>query len=72
MSTPKKTNKGPDDNLQAAMQNLITQGRKDGMIRASDLNSVLEKMDLTPDKIEEIWIWTTIWIWPRWTTIWIW
>ena len=54
MSTPKKTNKGPDDNLQAAMQNLITQGRKDGMIRASDLNSVLEKMDLTPDKIEEI------------------
>ena len=54
MSTPKKTNKGPDDNLQAAMQNLITQGRKDGMIRASDLNSVLEKMDLTPDKIDEM------------------
>ena len=54
MSTPKKTNKGQDENLQTAMQNLINQGRKDGMIRANDLNSVLEKMDLTPDKIEEI------------------
>ncbi len=53
MSTPKKTNKSPDD-IQAAMQNLIIQGRKDGMIRANDLNSLLEKMDLSPEKIEEI------------------
>jgi len=52
MSDTKKTSKNED--LQAAMQNLIVQGRKDGMIRASDLNSVLEKMDVTPEKIEEI------------------
>ena len=52
MSDTKKTTKNED--LQAAMQNLIAQGRKDGMIRASDLNNVLEKMDVSPEKIEEI------------------
>ena len=53
MSTSKKPAKNMDD-LQAQLQNLITQGRKDGMIRAADLNALLEKMTLTPDKIEEI------------------
>ena len=53
MSTVKKPAKGPEE-IQAAMQNLIAQGRKDGMIRANDLNALLEKMDLSPDKIEEI------------------
>ena len=53
MSTPKKAAKGMED-TQAAMQNLIAQGRKEGMIRASDLNALLEKMDLSPEKIEEI------------------
>ena len=53
MSTPKKTAKGTDD-VQAALQNLIAQGKKDGMIRDTDLHSVLEKMHLTPEKIEEI------------------
>ena len=54
MSNPKKgTNKSAED-LQAALQSLIAQGRKDGMIRAEELNSHLEKMDLTPEKIEEI------------------
>ena len=52
MSDTKKTTK--NEALQAAMQNLIAQGRKDGMIRASDLNNVLEKMDVSPEKIEEI------------------
>ena len=52
MSTTKKpVNK---EDLQTILQNLIAQGRKDGMIRASDLNAQLEKMDLTPEKIEEI------------------
>ncbi len=52
MSNTKKTAK-PED-LQAALQALIAQGRKEGMIRASDLNAHLEKMDLSPEKIEEI------------------
>ena len=54
MSTQKKpANKGSED-LQAALQNLIVQGKKDGMIRTSDLNAILEKMDLSAEKIEEI------------------
>ena len=54
MSTTKKTNKGNLEDIQASMQSLIAQGKKDGMIRASDLNAQLEKMQLTPEKIEEI------------------
>ena len=54
MSTTKKASKTNIEDLQAALQNLITQGKKDGMIRATDLNAILEKMDLTPEKIEEI------------------
>jgi RNA polymerase primary sigma factor len=53
MSTPKKPVK-PTEDTQAALQNLIAQGRKDGMIRATELNAVLEKMELTAEKIEEI------------------
>ncbi len=53
MSTPKKPAK-PAEDMQAALQNLIAQGRKEGMIRAADLNAVLEKMELTPEKIEEV------------------
>ena len=53
MSTPKKPTK-PNEDAMAAIQNLIIQGRKDGMIQASDLNALLEKMDLSPEKIEEI------------------
>jgi len=52
-NTKKNTGKTTED-LQAALQNLISQGRKDGMIRAADLNALLEKMDLTAEKIEEI------------------
>ena len=55
MSTSKKTAKTPNmEELQTQLQNLITQGRKDGMIRSTDLNALLEKMQLTPEKIEEI------------------
>ena len=53
MSTAKKTTKNLED-VQAALQNLIVQGKKDGMIQAAELNALLEKMDLTPEKIEAI------------------
>ena len=53
-STPKKAPKANMDDVHAALQALITQEKKDGMIRASDLNAQLEKMQLTPEKIEDI------------------
>ena len=53
MATEKKTPKSPED-LQSVLQKLIAQGRKDGMIRAADLNSHLEELDLSPEKIEDI------------------
>ena len=54
MSTTKKTPKGNLEDIYAVLQALILQGKKDGMIRAADLNAQLEKMQLTPEKIEEI------------------
>ena len=54
MSTAKKTPAKSMEELQSALQALIARGRKDGMIRASDLNALLEQMELTPEKIEEI------------------
>ena len=53
MSDEKK-NGNAMENMHAVLQELIVRGRKDGMIRASELNAQLEKMDLTPEKIEEI------------------
>ena len=49
MSTAKKTNK-PTEDITAVLQALIAQGRKEGMIRAADLNAQLEKLDLSPEK----------------------
>ena len=49
----KKATKTPEE-LQAALQELIAQGKKEGMVRTADLNAILEKMDLTPEKIEEV------------------
>ena len=54
MSTPKKNSKTNIEDAQSALQALIAQGKKEGMIRAADLNAQLEKMQLTPEKIEEI------------------
>jgi len=54
MSTQKKPVKAGTEDLQTVLQNLIAQGKKDGMIRAADLNTHLEKLQLTPEKIEEI------------------
>ena len=53
MCAAKKTPKSPEE-LQAVLQKLIAQGRKDGMIRADELRNALEEMDLTTEKIEEI------------------
>ena len=54
MSTAKKAGGKNAEDLQAALQSLIAQGRKDGVIRAADLHALLERMDLSPEKIEEI------------------
>ena len=54
MSTAKKNNKPTTEELQQELQNLIAQGKKEGMIRAADLNAHLEKMDMSPEKIEAI------------------
>ena len=54
MSTTKKTAKANLEEIQSVMQNLIAQGKKEGMLRASTLNAELEKLQLTPEKIEEI------------------
>ena len=53
MSTAKKPTK-PTDDLQASMQALILKGKKEGMIKDTELNAILEKMQLSPEKIEEI------------------
>ncbi len=53
MSNNKKPTK-PTEDVQSALQELIAQGRKEGMIRADHLNAQLEKLDLTAEKIEEI------------------
>ena len=55
MSNAKKNAKNVNmEDLQKQLQDMIVQGKKDGMIRASDLNALLEKMTLTPEKIEEV------------------
>ena len=58
MATAKKNSKNAvkstPEEVAAALQALIAQGKKEGMIRSQDLHAQLEKMDLTPEKIEEI------------------
>ena len=53
MSATKKTPKSPEE-LQATLQTLIAQGRKEGMIRSTDLSAQLEGFDLSAERIEEI------------------
>ena len=54
MSTSKKTPPKSMEELQSELQALIVRGRKEGIIRSTDLNALLEQMELTPEKIEEI------------------
>ena len=54
-SVPKKSTPKPSqEELQAQLQELIARGRKEGIIPLSELNALLEKMELSPDKIEDI------------------
>ena len=54
-SAPKKNMPKPSqEELQAQLQELIARGRKEGIIPLSELNALLEKMELSPDKIEDI------------------
>ena len=54
-SAPKKSTPKPSqEELQAQLQELIARGRKEGIIPLSELNALLEKMELSPDKIEDI------------------
>ncbi len=53
MSNAKKQPKTPEE-IKAVLQELIAQGKKDGMLQSSELNRHLEKLDLTPEKIEDI------------------
>jgi len=54
MSNTKKAPKPSLEELQTALQALIEQGKKEGIIKSSDLNALLEKMDLNAEKIEGI------------------
>ena len=54
MGSTKKTPPKTMEELQNELQSLITRGNKDGMIRASDLNAVLEQMEMSAEKIEEV------------------
>ena len=55
MSTTKKAAKTVNgEELQNQLQAMIAHGKKEGMIRLSDLNALLEKMQLDADKIEKI------------------
>ncbi|MBE6958041.1 MAG: RNA polymerase sigma factor RpoD [Ruminococcaceae bacterium] len=54
MANQKKTPAKTTEELQSELQALIARGRKDGMIRATELSALLEQMDLTAEKIEEV------------------
>ena len=54
MGTQKKMPPKSMEELQAELQALIARGHKEGMIRSSELNALLEQMELTAEKIEEI------------------
>ncbi len=53
MASTKKGTKTTEE-LAAPLMALINKGKKDGMIKASELNSELEKLDCSPDKQDQI------------------
>ena len=53
MATPKKSSKLSEE-LLVPMQALIAKGHKEGMLSADELAAELEKVDLPPEKIEQI------------------
>ncbi len=53
MATSNKSGK-MNEELMAPLTSLISKGRCEGMLDSTELMAVLEKMDLTPEKIEQI------------------
>ena len=53
MSSSKKSSK-PNEELMAPLTALISKGRRDGVLSSAELLSALEKLDLSVDKIEQI------------------
>ena len=53
MATQKKSSK-LNEELLAPMQALIAKGHKEGMLSADELSAELEKVDLPPEKIEQV------------------
>ena len=53
MANEKKNAKQNSGELQAAIQSLIAKGKKEGMIRAADLQAHLDKLDLSPEQSEK-------------------
>ena len=53
MATSKKNGKSTEE-LMAPLNALISKGRRDGMLSSSELMAALEKMDLSVDKIEQV------------------
>ena len=53
MATPKKSSK-LNEELMAPLQALIAKGHKEGMLSADELSAELEKVDLPPEKIEQV------------------
>ena len=53
MSNSKKSSK-PSEELMAPLTALISKGRRDGVLSSAELLSALEKLDLSVEKIEQI------------------
>ena len=53
MSNSKKSSK-PNEELMAPLTSLISKGRRDGVLSSSELLAALEKLDLSVEKIEQI------------------
>ena len=54
MANEKKNAKPTASEAQAAIQSLIAKGKKEGLIRASDLQAHLYKLPLRPEQIEKV------------------
>jgi len=53
MANPKKSTKSNEE-IMASLNELISKGRKEGLIRSSELMSTLEKLDLSVEQIEQV------------------
>ncbi len=54
MSNEKKTAPKPAEDLESIMKSLIAKGKKEGMIRDTELNAQLSKLQLSAEKLDEI------------------